>query len=105
MEEVNEQSTSYLTISPFDRNDAPAVPTGLYYRIDCVTTGTAITAETSLTPASSVVLTITPQENRIITNDNDYELRKVTIRAEYSGSDQHNEVFDYKVKNLSKVSP
>jgi len=102
--EVNEKSTSYVTVEPKDKNGVAATPTTLVYQIDCVTTSTAITAETSLTPGTSVEITITPTENAMIDQANAFEEREVTVTAGYGANDQIIEVFCYRLLNLSAIT-
>lgn len=103
-DEVKEQSTSYLTVTFKDKAGAVAAPASATYRIDCLTTGTAIKAATALTPAATVEITIAPNENRIVTPGNTRERRRVTVTASYGASDGVNEEFDYDVVNLSQVA-
>jgi len=104
MTTVNEKSTSYLTVTPKDKDGVAATPTTLKYQIDCTTTGAVMKAETSLTPGASVEITITPTENAINDQRNSSEERKITVTAGYGASDQVIEVFDYTVKNLYAVT-
>lgn len=103
-QQVNEGSTAYLTIEFADKDGLPAVPNTVTYRIDCMTTGTAILASTSLTPASSLEITLSATYNRIIAQDNKYEKRLVTVVAGYAGSEALTSEYTYLVKNLSKVT-
>ena len=97
---VNENSTSYVTVVPKDKDGVAATPATLKYQIDCVTTGTNMKAETALTPGTSVEITITPTENAINDQNNSHEERVVTVTAGYGASDQVIEEFDYLVINL-----
>ena len=97
---VNENSTSYVTVVPKDKDGVAATPATLVYQIDCVTTGTNMKAETALTPGTSVEITITPTENAINDQNNSHEERVVTVTAGYGASDQVIEEFDYLVMNL-----
>lgn len=101
---INERSTGYLTVAFFDKTNAPAVPASVSYRIDCLTTGTAILAETALTPAASVEITLTPAQNAIVNAANASETRRVTIKATYAGAEADNREYDYQVRNLAYVS-
>lgn len=103
MQRINEKSTSYLNVSFRDKEGALAVPTSISYRIDCVTTGTAVLAPTALAAASEVEITITPTQNAIVTSSNATEQKRVTVTAVYGASDQVTSQFDYLVKNLSGV--
>lgn len=98
---VNEGSTAYLPIEFRDKSGALAVPASISYRIDCATTGEAIRAPSAVTPASSIELTLTPQDNRIVTASNRAERRRVTITAAYGADDAATGDFEYDVRNLS----
>ena len=101
---VNEKSTSYVTVSPKNKDGDSETPSTLVYQIDCITTGTPMLAETSLTPGTSVEITITPTQNAINDQSNSNEGRKVTVTAGYGANDQVIEVFNYRVKNLYAVT-
>lgn len=104
MPSVNEKSTAYLTVTFKDKAGVQQVPASATYRIDCLTTGTAIKAETALTPAGSVEITLTPTDNRIIAAANVRESRRVTVNAVYGASDEVHDQFDYDVENRAFVS-
>jgi hypothetical protein len=103
-EKVNENSTSYITVNPKDKDGVAATPATLAYWIDCKTTGTSMKAETALTPGTSVEITIDADENAINDQANPVEVREVTVKAGYGSSDQVIEVFPYEVINLAFVS-
>lgn len=103
-DEVNEKSTSYLSVTFKDKAGAAAAPASATYRIDCITTGTAIKGDTALTPAGTVEIAITPNENRIVTPGNARERRRVTVTATYGATDSVSDEFDYDVVNLSHVT-
>ena len=54
--------------------------------------------------ASSAEVTLTPDNNAILDSGNSYEKRRVTVKASYGASDGVNDEYDYRVKNLAKVS-
>ena len=101
---VNENSTSYVTAVPKDADGVAALPASMVYQIDCVTTGTAIKAETALTPGTSVEIEIDAADNAIISQTNAVERRQVTVTAGYGINDQVIEVYEYRVINLNAVT-
>lgn len=103
MPSVNEKTTAYLTVRFNDKTGAQQAPASATYRIDCLTTGTAIKAAAALTPAGSVEITLTPTDNRIVAAANVRETRRVTVSAIYGGSDEVHDQFDYDVENRSFV--
>lgn len=101
LSEVNENTSAFMTIVPKNTSGVAATPDSMSYRIDCETTGTAIKAETSLTPGTSVAVTVTPTENRIITSSNVEEIRCLTVKCVYTTStDEIQEQLRWRVKNL-----
>ena len=101
---VPEKTTAYLTVSFFDKAGAPAVPSSVTYRIDCVTTNAQILADTPLTPAASIEITLTPAQNAILNQANAKESKRVTVKASYGASDGLNDEYVYVVKNLAGVT-
>lgn len=101
---VNEGTTIELTATFKDFDDLPAVPATVTYRIDCLTSGTVVKADTPVTPASSVVLTIGASDNAIQDDTNASERKQVTVKATYGGSDGVNDTYTYSVSNLAGVS-
>lgn len=104
MASLNEQSTGYLTVSFYDKTGALAVPASASYRIDDKATGTAIRALTSLTPASSIEITLTKADNTILNDTKPSEERRVTVISVYSATDQVTDEYIYTVVNLVKVT-
>jgi len=101
---VNEGTSSWLTVTFKDKAGVLAAPSTLTYRIDCMTTGAAILAETTLAgPGSSVELHIPDELNAIQSPANALEYRRVTVVAVYGGGDQITSFYDYIITNLSFV--
>jgi hypothetical protein len=104
MQEVRERSTKYLTVEFLDKTGAPAVPSAVSYRVDCLTTGQQVRADTPLTPAASVEITLTPADNAIL-GGNVLETRRVTVVAQYGGAgDQAVDEYDYLVRNVRGIT-
>jgi hypothetical protein len=103
MDTVNEGTTAYLSVQFLDKAGSAAAPSSVSYRIDCLTTGTAVLAPTSATPGSTVELTITATQNAIL-GGRPFERRRVTVEAGYGAGDGVKSQFDYLVRNLSAVS-
>lgn len=104
MATVNEGSTAYLSVSFSDKAGAPAQPDAVSYRIDCVTTGQVVLAETPLAPAASVEIVLTPTYNAILAAGNRVERKRVTVVASYGAADAVNDAYDYHVRNLAAVA-
>jgi len=97
MNSVVAGSTSYLTVNFFDEDGNPAAPSTLSYKVDNLDTGDAIRASTSLTPATSVEITLTASlDNVAPVSPNAYDTRRVTVTAVYPSA-QTVQYFDYVV--------
>ena len=101
---VPEKTTSYLTVSFFDKNGLPVTPTTVTWRAIDVGTGNVLKTETSITPGTAVEIAIGATVNLIVTAANEEETRRIIIHATYGTSDELNDQYDYIVKNLSVIT-
>ncbi len=104
MEQVNERSTAYLTVTFKDKAGAAQQPTAASYRIDDVATGTEIRADTSLTPGTSVEITLTPADNAMVSATRPIEVHALTVTATYGDADAVRGVYLFEVANLMAVA-
>jgi len=100
MEQVNERSTAYLTVTFKDKAGAAQQPTTASYRIDDVATGTQIRADTDLTPGTSVEITLTPVDNAVVSPRLEVEKHVVTVTGTYGEDDAVRAQYVYEVVNL-----
>ena len=101
---VNEDSTGWLTIEFKDKAGNLEAPDSASYRIDCLTTGQEVRADTPLVaPGGSVELELEPSDTAIITAANRSETKRVTVTSSFGAGGAHNEDYEYVVKNLHKV--
>ena len=100
---VNEESSAFLTVSFYDKNDELTTPNSAQYHLHCLTNNTEVRAWTALSPASVIEIGLDADDNAIIDQWNHTELRLVTIEAYYGASDKLTTVFKYLVKNLRKI--
>jgi hypothetical protein len=100
---INEGSTGYIAISFFDQVGAAANPTSVEYRVDCLSTARQILDWTTITPATSVEIQLTPAQNAILNPANSVEKKLVTVRAQYGAGEAQTDQFEYVVRNLAKV--
>lgn len=98
---INEGSSGTLTIEFLDEAGLPAAPASISYRIDCVTTGAAIRADTTIAPASTINLALAPADTRIVAAANRVERRRVTLVASFGAGDQLTQDYEYSVRNLN----
>jgi len=101
MDECNEKSTAYRAVTFRDKDGVAQAPSSASYRIDCMTSGTAIRAVTALTPAATIEIVLTPTDNAIQNQGNPRERRRLTVTGVYGASDQVIEQFDHDVVNLT----
>lgn len=100
---VNEGSKAWLTVSFYDRAGVLAAPASLTYQIHCLTTDSVVRAETALGIDTEVEIPLTAADNAIINQANGYELKRVTIIANYNVDDEIKAQYDYVVNNLSAI--
>lgn len=104
MQSVNEGNTAWLAVSFTDRTGVAAAPSSITYRIDDVTSGAQVRANTVVgSPAASIEIELTPADNAILSS-RPKERRRVTVQAVFSGDRVHNQQFVYEVANLEKVT-
>ncbi len=96
---VNEK-TSFSATSYYRNGDAAGSSTTAEYRVDCLTSGQELTDWTSLTPAASIAIAITPTENRIVDTWNLSERKQLTVSADRGLSTEGRESVTWKVKNI-----
>ena len=102
--QVNEGSSAYLTVSLFDKLDAPAIPGTLTYSVFDLESSSELRASTALTPAAVVEIALTPADTAIVDTARAFERRRVTVVASYGPEDALRTQFDFLVRNLTRVS-
>jgi len=107
---LNSGSDCWLNLQFLDRNNNPATPTAVSYRIDCLTTDYIVLGPTSVTPTGSTMSINIPAALNIIgggPNSNDIgqtsQLNQVTVTAIYSDGSQRQDVFIYEVIAIQTV--
>jgi hypothetical protein len=102
---INEGTSARVSVEWTDFDGAPATPTSVTYRIDCLTTGQAVRASTPATPAATTVIDLTSDDNAIRDQANASERRIVTVVATYgSAADRCTLQYVYTVTNLQYVA-
>lgn len=110
MEKVNEWKKLRVTVEFLDEDGVATVPMAVRYRVDDVTTEGSIRAWTSVTPASSVTISLVKTDNTIINTSLPRETHQMTVQAAMDTSDFSTATdlitgkFDYEVENLTFVS-
>jgi hypothetical protein len=87
----------FVATAKFRDGDSSTTPTTARYRVDCLTTGDAVTAWTTITPATSASISIGP--NTMQDNCNRYERRQVTVEADTGLTTQSRTTRVYRVEN------
>lgn len=101
---VNEESSAFLTVSFYDKNDELTTPSSIQYRLDCLTNDQQIRDWTAFSPASVIEIGLNANDNSIIDQGNFEEIRLVTIEAYFGVSDKLTTTYQYLVKNLRKIT-
>lgn len=104
LEQVNERSTAYLTVTFRDKAGAAQAPASATYRIDDVGSGQPVRGDTAITaPGSTVEIVLTDEDNAIRNAAASYERRRVTVTAEYGAGEAVRAEYAYRVINLLGV--
>lgn len=102
---VNEGTGAKLTVAFYDENGDAEVPDSVEYRVDSLEPRTAIRDWTTLSPAESIEITLTSEDNEVQNRRKQHETHVVTVRAGYAGGTEYaNDAYEYKVKNLQFIS-
>jgi hypothetical protein len=100
---LNERSTLLLQVDFLDENEQPVIPSSAVYRIHDLSSGRVICEDTVISPATSVEIHITKDQNRVL-SDNQQETRVVTVEFDYGDDGKHGtDEFLYRLKNLSGI--
>ena len=97
---VKEGSYAYLQFQVKDASGNPVTPVSATYSVHDVYSGTELRADTSLTPSSSNLVTLTDDDNVILDTENRFERRRVTVKSTLAGGGKKNESYEYTVQNL-----
>jgi hypothetical protein len=102
--EVNERSAARLTASFYDFDDALSAPSSITYAVYDLDTGTELRANTAVSPASTVTITLDSTDTQIIDDAKPVEVHFVVIKAVYAAGDEVNDSYRFRVKNLAHLS-
>lgn len=104
MDEINEKTTGYLTVTFKDSSGSAAQPTSASYKIIDIDSGETVRDTTALTVSAGVVtITLDKDDNTLLDANNDEERRRVVVSAVYNADDELHGVYWYKVKNLPSL--
>lgn len=98
MDEIKEGTSRTLTVSFKDKAGAAATPSSVQFRVDCDTTGLNVRPLQAATPpAASMDITLVAADNVRKGVNNPFEIRRVTVIADFPGGNRLVEEFRYQV--------
>ena len=81
-----------------DRSAADVTPTNVSYRLDSAS-NCELLGWTSGTPGTTLAITITPEQNRILNDARALETRYLTVASDKGLSTEYRETLRYQVRN------
>ena len=97
----NELSQVVVTVKPLDTNNQPYTPTTARYRVDdCRSERVLVGWTTITTPSTSMQIVIPGSANAIIEDRRNPEPKVLTVNTDKGLATEHNEEYEYLVKNL-----
>lgn len=107
LDENNERSTYFVTVSFIDEDGNPVTPNAATYRVDRPELKIAVLAATAISPLGTTAdLELTEEENRIYKQRNSSEIQEVTVEFDYDSSTKHGTgKYRYRILNLYGVVP
>lgn len=99
MTTINENTLLPYTFAPKDADGVAISPSTVRWRLDCLTTGTAISDWASVSPAASIAITIPATSNVIVNNANPSETKRITVQFDAGLSTGIQAEEDYIVTN------
>ena len=103
MKQHNELSRVVVTAEPKDLDGSPYTPTSARYKVTDCRTETEMVPWTSLTPSSSMEITIPGSVNTIEQDRNKRETKVVTLNTDNGLDTQHYAEYEYRILNLKFV--
>ena len=104
MRVFNEKSSVTVTATPFDVDGIAYTPTTARYKVNDCRSGNELVAWTSLTPSTSMEITVPGSVNTIVNDRNAKETKVITVNTDNGLSTEHNEDYTYAIKNLRFVT-
>ena len=100
---MKERTTGFLQVTLKGKSGrADEVPTAVSYRIDCITTGRSVRHATAAQPLAEQEIMLSANDNTIINQSNETEVRRVTLTAIYgSADDRLTAEYDYQLQRVA----
>ncbi len=108
---IIDERNSFTATASFRDGDTAQAPTTARYRLDCLSTGTKLLGWTNLSPAESIAIPITSENNRIVSastttgsaflgvGNNGFEKKQLTLASDPGETTETRDVITWKVKN------
>ena len=102
--EINENSTSYLTVTALDGDGNPAQPDSATYDVIDIKSVTKIKNGEELTfTEGEVIITLDKEDAQIVDQKNRQERRLVSIHIVYGDKDELHDEYTFMVNNLHNL--
>lgn len=102
---VTESSQHTISVTFKDRATvANVIPTNIRYKVTDLGTGDVVVDWSSVSPDDEITLTITPTQNALRCQGEPYEIREVSVAADYGLSGQFIDSVRYRIDNVHAVS-
>jgi len=103
---IKERNASRITATFLNTSRQIAVPASARYRIDDITGGKLCSRQVLdwtaiIAPAATETVTITAEQNRILSGSNRKERRQVTVEATGSDGEPFRQDYVYEIENLA----
>lgn len=99
-----EASALDVTTKFRDENNALTIPMTVRVKLTCETTGQTILDWTAITAATTVTVSITPTQNRILNRTNAVERKTLSIEADSGLSTAIADAYTYEVARVAGLS-
>jgi len=96
---IEEKDQYPVRVTIKDADAVPVSPSTLRYKVDCITTQTAVIPWTYIAALSQVDIVIPSSANAIVNNRNAKETKRITVQANSDSESQINKRYDYNVIN------
>lgn len=104
MDTVNENSTAYISVTFYDKDEIAAQPSSATYDLVDENTGDVLRDNVTLSPTGGIVeITLTKADNVIIDATRTFEHRRLTVHGVYGADDEIHSEYVYEVENLHEV--
>jgi hypothetical protein len=103
---IEKDAGDTFTVSFYDVDGEATTPATVHYRVDCMTNSTQIRDWAEVTAGSSVTITLTSTDTAIVDDDNEEELRRLTVCADKDNTaSQKTDHADFFVLNSKRFVP